>query len=125
MHVSFTLTVLFKFKYKYLLVGVPISSGGSADIVTISWKCQNIDFIDNTTENDKAVMHGTYAGIQQICDAQSVRMDANRRRSGQTNSIWEYVFQENLRAYTWSLTTNEGEIRTLYEISNATRGTKT
>lgn len=62
MHVSFTLTVLFKFKHKYLLVGVPKSSLGSADIVTPSLKCPNIG---NKTENDKVLMHSTYAGIQQ------------------------------------------------------------
>lgn len=33
---SFILTVLFKFKHKYFLVGVPKSSGGSADFVTPS-----------------------------------------------------------------------------------------
>lgn len=64
MHVSFTRTVLFKFKHKYLLVGGPKSSGGSADIVTPTWKCQNIGFITNKTENDKVVMHSTYAWMQ-------------------------------------------------------------
>lgn len=79
---SFTLTVSFNFKHKYLPFDVPKSSGGSADIVTPSSKCKNISFITNKTENDKVVMHSTYAGIQQICDAQYVRMDANRSRSG-------------------------------------------
>lgn len=58
MHVSFTVTVLFKFMHKYL-VGVPKSSGGSADIITPSWKCQNIGLITNKTENDKVLMHST------------------------------------------------------------------
>lgn len=61
---SFTLPVLFKFKHKYLLVGVPKSSVGSVDIIIPSCKCQNIGFINNKTENDNVVMHSTYAWMQ-------------------------------------------------------------